>query len=70
MWIVVRVIYGVKHDVWAPQAQGCQMVSFQTKNPTLGIFWKTLEWQMLLYVMAIYNILRPSGIFHGPLVIL
>jgi hypothetical protein len=23
--------------------QGCQMVSFQTKNPNLGKFWRALE---------------------------
>jgi hypothetical protein len=28
--------------------QGCQMVSFQTKNPNLGKFWRTLEWKLLL----------------------
>jgi hypothetical protein len=28
--------------------QGCQMVSFQTKNPNLGGFWRTLKWKMLL----------------------
>jgi hypothetical protein len=25
------------------EAQGCQMVCFQTKNPNLGKFWKALE---------------------------
>jgi hypothetical protein len=28
--------------------QGCQMVSFQTKNPNLGKFWRALEWKMLI----------------------
>jgi hypothetical protein len=37
--------------------QGCQMVCFQTKNPNLGKFWRALEWKMLKYFMAIWNIL-------------
>jgi hypothetical protein len=32
------------------QQRGCQMVSFQTKNPNSGIFWRTLEWKMLLNI--------------------
>jgi hypothetical protein len=43
--------------------QGCQMVSFQTKNPNLGIFWSTLEWK-ILYFLVIWAILRPLGIFY------
>jgi hypothetical protein len=38
------------------------MVYFQTKNPHLGMFWRTSEWEMLLVV---WNILRPLGIFLG-----
>jgi hypothetical protein len=30
--------------------QGCQMVYFQTKNPTLGKFWRALEGKMLKYL--------------------
>jgi hypothetical protein len=41
---------------------GCQMIAFLTKNTNLGIFWKTMEWKMLLYILAIYIILRPVGI--------
>jgi hypothetical protein len=33
--------------------QGCQMVSFQTKNPNLVKFWRALEWKMSVYSMAI-----------------
>jgi hypothetical protein len=29
--------------------QGCQMVSFQTKNPNFGKLWRTLDWKMLKY---------------------
>jgi hypothetical protein len=37
--------------------QGCQMVSFQTENPNLGIFWRALDWKNCY-------ILRPFGIFY------
>jgi hypothetical protein len=43
---------------------------FLTKNPNFGKFWTALEWKMLVYFMAIWNILRPSGIFYGHLVML
>jgi hypothetical protein len=38
--------------------QGCQMAYFETKNPNLGhwIFWRSLEWKMLVYFMTIKNI--------------
>jgi hypothetical protein len=36
--------------------QGCQMVSFQTKNPNFGNFWRALAWKMLIKFMAIWNI--------------
>jgi hypothetical protein len=36
--------------------QGCQMVSFQTKNSNLGKFWRALDGKCLY-------ILRPFGIF-------
>jgi hypothetical protein len=39
-----------------PATQGCQMVSFQTKNPNLSILWRALECKMLAYFMAIWNI--------------
>jgi hypothetical protein len=44
--------------------QGCQMVSFQTKNPNFGKFWRTLDWKMLIYFMSIWNILQTFGIFY------
>jgi hypothetical protein len=44
--------------------QGFQMVYFQTKNPNLGKFWKALDWKMLIYFIAIGNILRIFGIFY------
>jgi hypothetical protein len=43
------------------------MVCFQTKNPNLGPFWRALDWKMLIYFMAIWNIWRTFGIFHGHL---
>jgi hypothetical protein len=54
--------------LWGFHYQGCQMVSFQTKNPNLGKFWRAWNWKMLLYIMAIWNILRPFGIFYDHLV--
>jgi hypothetical protein len=48
--------------------QGCQMVSFQTKNPNLGKFWRDFEWEMLVYFMTIWNILWPFGIIHCHLI--
>jgi hypothetical protein len=33
------------------------MVCFQTKNPNFGKFWSALDWKMLIYFMAIRNIL-------------
>jgi hypothetical protein len=43
---------------------------FRQKIPYLGIFWRTLEWKTLLYILAISNILVPLGIFYGHFVIL
>jgi hypothetical protein len=48
--------------------QGCQMVCFQTKNPNLGKFWRTLDWKMLIYFMDNRNILWPLGTFSVDLV--
>jgi hypothetical protein len=48
--------------------QGCQMVYFETKNPTLGKFWRALDGKMLQYLIAIWNILRTLGICHDLLV--
>jgi hypothetical protein len=48
--------------------QGCQMVYFQTKNPNLGKLWRALDWIMLIYFMAIWNILQTFGIFNDHLV--
>jgi hypothetical protein len=44
------------------------MVSFQTKYPTLGKFWRALDWKMLIYFMTIWNILQTLGIFYDYLV--
>jgi hypothetical protein len=47
--------------------QGCQ-IYFKTKNPNLGIFWKALEWKMLVYFTAFWYNLRPFGVIYGRLV--
>jgi hypothetical protein len=52
LWILKKFLY-----------QGCQMVSFQTKNPNLGKFWRAQDWKMLLYFMAIWDILQTFVIF-------
>jgi hypothetical protein len=44
------------------------MVYFHTKNPNFGIVWRALEWKLLEFYTAIWNILRPFGICHGSLV--
>jgi hypothetical protein len=44
--------------------QGCQMVCFQTKNPSLGKLWRALDWKMFIYFMAIWNFLWRFGIFN------
>jgi hypothetical protein len=51
MYIHFVHMYTFFPHIFHEQGQGCQMVSFQTKNPNLGIFWETLEWKMLLYIM-------------------
>jgi hypothetical protein len=35
---------------------------FSYKNTNLGIFWRVLRWQMLVYFMTIWYILWPFGI--------
>jgi hypothetical protein len=44
--------------------QGCQMVYFQNKNPNLCKIWRALNWKMLTYFMAVWNILRTFGILY------
>jgi hypothetical protein len=55
--------------------QGCQMVYFLNKNPTLGKFWRALEWKNvcrvydhLEYFKAFWYNLWPFGIVFGELV--
>jgi hypothetical protein len=50
-----------------PPEQGCQMVSFWTKNHNLGKFWRALDCKMLIYFMAIRNIFKTSVIFYDHL---
>jgi hypothetical protein len=33
--------------------QGCQTVSFQTKNLNLGKLWRALDWKMWIWFKAI-----------------
>jgi hypothetical protein len=48
--------------------QVCQIVSFRTKNPNLGKFWRVLERKNLKYFRAFWNILWTFGIFYYHLV--
>jgi hypothetical protein len=34
--------------------QSCQMVYFETKNSNLGIFWRALDWKILLNFIAVW----------------
>jgi hypothetical protein len=34
------------------------MASFKNKTPNLGKFLRALDWKMLIYFMAIWNILE------------
>jgi hypothetical protein len=38
---------------------------FSYQKSLLGIFWRVLEWKMLVYFMTILNILLPFDIFYG-----
>jgi hypothetical protein len=51
----------------AGAGRGCQMVHFNAKNANLGIFRRTLKLKMLVYLMAIWSILRPFCVCNGPL---
>jgi hypothetical protein len=39
-------------DLTSRQDQGCQMVYFQTKNPNLGKFWRSLVWKCWYIIWA------------------
>jgi hypothetical protein len=39
------------------------MVYFNAKTPDLDIFLRALKWTVLVYFIAIYNILRPLVFF-------
>jgi hypothetical protein len=57
---------GGEHQVCSTVARG--YVYFQTKNPNLGNFWRTLHWKILMYFKDIWNILRTFGIVFYHLV--
>jgi hypothetical protein len=58
------------HQMCAYAMQGCQMANFQTKNTSVGKFWRNLEWKMLVCFMNIWNSLWSFGIFFSVLVLL
>jgi hypothetical protein len=51
-----------------PREQDCQMVYLHTKNPNLGIFWRALDWKMLLSFIQIWDNLWQFGRFIVQLV--
>jgi hypothetical protein len=54
-----------RHSLVIMYVQGCQMVSFQTKNPNSGeIFVRALDWKQLIYFTAIWNILQTFEILY------
>jgi hypothetical protein len=40
-------------------------IFYKTKNTTLDTFGRALEWNMVAYFKAIWNILRLLGIFYA-----
>jgi hypothetical protein len=54
-------------NIYRQQNQGCQMVYFKTKNPDLCKFCRALVRKILIYFMAIGNILQIFGIFYDHL---
>jgi hypothetical protein len=44
------------------------MISFQAKNTNLGKSWRAPDWKMLIYFMAIWNMLQTFEIFYDHLV--
>jgi hypothetical protein len=72
----VFIVESLLHTYLQIWQQGCQMVCFQTKNPSLEKFLEDLAmenlglfYDRLVYFTAIGNILWPFGIFCGHLVI-
>jgi hypothetical protein len=55
-------------DIFDDFFQGCQMVSFVTKNPNLGKFWWALDGKTLIYFRATWNILRTFEILYDNMV--
>jgi hypothetical protein len=53
------------------QQQGCQMAYLQTKNPSLGKFWRALEREMCVYFWPFGIVyIRTLDILYGSLVLL
>jgi hypothetical protein len=53
-------------QLFAKVASWCTYL--QTKNPNLGKFWRVLQWKILVYIMVIWSIFRPFGLFSVHLV--
>jgi hypothetical protein len=51
-------------QLFAENTRVARWFVFKQKIPILGKFWRALESKMLIYFIAIWNILRPFGIFY------
>jgi hypothetical protein len=66
-WLATKKIFW-KNPNSSSSNQGCQMVCFLTKHPNLGKFWRVLPWEMLVYFIDTWSILRSFVIFYAHLV--
>jgi hypothetical protein len=57
-----------RQSLFPDSAQGCQMVYLHTKTPIVGKFLRTSELKMLVFLMAVWDILQPFGIVYSRLV--
>jgi hypothetical protein len=64
-FVELREIVSQQFNNLYPTHQGCQMVYFQTKNPSLGKFWRVLPWNELVYFRVFWDVLGSFGMFWG-----
>jgi hypothetical protein len=58
-----KFIYVTQTSGQSSRRQGCQMAYFQTKNPSLVKFLWALQWERLVFSMALWNLLH-TGIWY------
>jgi hypothetical protein len=64
-FLISLFLFGSRYQNIVMRLHGCQMVSFQTKNPNMGKFWRVLQWKMLVYFMDTWSISQSLVIFYG-----